>query len=89
LSDGLNPNFQELSRVNYIIKNMKIPFNLPFFSAKLIGYVGDLMGNKAPMSSMKLKKITSDLTFDDTIARELAGWKSQEVLEYLKSNCIG
>jgi nucleoside-diphosphate-sugar epimerase len=89
LTDGFHPNFQELSDVISKQKNKKIPFNLPLVVAKAIGLVGDLLGNKAPINSSKLKKITSDLTFDDSRAREVVGWKSDGVLEYLRSNSIG
>lgn len=89
LTDGFHPNFNELSRVILLSKSKKTPLNLPLFLAKLLGYVGDLLGNKIPINSVKLKKITSDLTFDDSKAREVAGWKSQGVLEYLKNNNIG
>lgn len=89
LTDGVHPDFRELSSVLSKKKNKKIPFNLPLFIAKLMGYAGDLLGNKAPINSIKIKKITSDLTFDDTRSREIAGWKSQGVLEYLKNNSIG
>lgn len=85
LTDGVHPNFNELSTVISKQKNKKPPFNLPMFIANLMGYVGDLLGNKAPINSMKLKKITSDLTFDDSKAREL-GWNPQAVLDYLKYN---
>lgn len=89
LTDGVHPDFLELSSFISKQKNKRNPLNMPFFVAKLMGSVGDLLGNKAPINSSKLKKITSDLTFDDSRAREVAGWKSQGVLEYLKSNSIG
>ena len=89
LTDGFHPDFMELSSVISKHKNRKMLFNLPLIVAKAFGLVGDLLGNKAPINSAKLKKITSDLTFDDSKAREEAGWKSQGVLEYLKSNNIG
>lgn len=85
LTDGVHPDFNELSIVISKQKKKKPPYNLPMFIAKLMGNVGDLLGNKAPINSMKLKKITSDLTFDDSKAREL-GWKPQSVVEYLKYN---
>lgn len=88
LTDGVHPDFKELSMAISKNKNRKTPFNLPLFIAKLMGYAGDLLGNKAPINSLKLKKITSDLTFDDTKAREVAGWKSQGVLKYLKNNSL-
>jgi nucleoside-diphosphate-sugar epimerase len=81
LTDGVHPSFSDLS--NSIAK--KKMNNLPLFVAKIIGYLGDFLGEKAPLNSLKVKKITSDLTFDDSKARSL-GWKSQSVLEYLKYN---
>jgi nucleoside-diphosphate-sugar epimerase len=88
LTDGFHPNFQELSSAISKSKNKKMPFNLPLVVAKAFGLVGDLLGYKAPVNSAKLKKITSDLTFDDTKARERFGWKPQGVLEYLKNNSL-
>jgi nucleoside-diphosphate-sugar epimerase len=88
LTDGVHPNFRELSTVLSKNKNKKTPFNLPLFIVKLMGYAGDLLGNKAPVNSIKIKKITSDLTFDDTKARETLSWKPKGVLEYLKNNCL-
>lgn len=89
LTDGFHPDFRELSSIISKQKNKKNPFNLPLVVGKLFGLVGDLLGNKAPVNSAKITKITSDLTFDDTRAREVAGWKSQGVMEYLKNNNIG
>jgi hypothetical protein len=53
--------------------------------AKLFGYMGDYLGAKSPINSLKILKMTSNLTFDDTKAREF-GWNPQNVLEYLKDN---
>ncbi|CAN1542931.1 WcaG Nucleoside-diphosphate-sugar epimerases [Flavobacteriaceae bacterium] len=88
LMDGFHPDFHALSSAISKKKNKKIPFDLPLVVAKAFGLVGDLLGNKAPINSAKLKKITSDLTFDDTKARQIAGWKPQGVLDYLKKNEI-
>ncbi|PVX46597.1 nucleoside-diphosphate-sugar epimerase [Flavobacterium sp. 103] len=86
LSDGHHPNFKELSVVISKQKKKKVPNNLSLFMAKMIGFIGDMLGDRAPINSVKLKKITSDLTFDDTKAREVAGWKPQGVLEYFERN---
>lgn len=82
LTDGVHPNFHELSDVISKQKGKNRPHNLPMSIAKMIGLVGDLLGNKAPLNSLKLKKITSDLTFDDTKARKNLGWDPKRVLEY-------
>jgi nucleoside-diphosphate-sugar epimerase len=88
LTDGYHPHFYELSVAISKQKNKRTPYNLPLFIAKAIGFIGDTLGDKAPINSLKLKKITSDLTFDDTKAREVLGWKPKGVLEYLERNTI-
>jgi nucleoside-diphosphate-sugar epimerase len=88
LTDGVHPNFYELSRAISRQKSKGMPLNLPSFLAKLMGYAGDLLGNKAPINSLKLKKITSDLTFNDTKARNVVGWKPREILEYFEKKGI-
>ena len=82
LTDGCHPSFYELSVAIAKCIQRKKSFNLPLSVAKLMGYVGDKLGDKAPINSGKLRKITSDLTFDDTKAREVAGWKPRRVLEW-------
>lgn len=82
LTDGVHPNFDQLSFE--ISKNKKHQFNLPFSIAGVIGKIGDILGSKAPINSLKVKKITSELTFDDSKARKLLGWKPESVLNYLK-----
>ena len=81
LTDGVHPSFYQISSA--IAKNRIA--NLPLPIVKIIAKVGDLLGTKAPLNSLKVKKMTSDLTFDDSKAREM-GWKPQPVLEYLKHN---
>lgn len=81
LTDGVHPTFKELSTA---IAKKKM-FNLPLPLVRIMAKIGDLLGNKAPLNSMKIKKITSDLIFDDSKARE-KGWNPQSVLEYLKYN---
>lgn len=81
LTDGVHPSFAALS---FAIAKKRTK-NISLFITKIIGYIGDLLGEKAPINSLKIKKITSDLTFDDSKAREL-GWNPQSVLEYLKNN---
>lgn len=88
LTDGFHPSFKELSMEISLTNKKKRPLNLPLFIAKLIGSFGDLLGEKAPINSLKIKKITSDLTFDDAKARKLLRWNPQLVLKYLKTNSI-
>lgn len=81
LTDGYHPSFFELSSaIAFQLKKTTSP-NLPEFIAKGIGLIGDLLGSKAPINSLKIKKITSDLTFDDQKAQAV-GWQPQNVLQW-------
>jgi nucleoside-diphosphate-sugar epimerase len=84
LTDNYHPSFAELSNHIAVQLGRKKPFNLPYWLAKLASLVGDIFGSVAPFNSNKLKKITSDLTFDDTKAKESFGWNPCSVLEGLK-----
>lgn len=88
LTDGFHPNFKELSLAIALNKNKKTPLNLPLSLAKMLGYIGDVFGNRSPINSLKVNKITSTLTFDDSKARAIQNWKPLSVLEYLKENSL-
>jgi nucleoside-diphosphate-sugar epimerase len=84
LTDGYHPSFSELSEsiAKQLTKNK--PANIPLWFANFAAKIGDILGPKAPINSDKLKKITSDLTFDDSKARELLGWNPTPVLTGFK-----
>jgi len=84
LTDGYHPSFFELSENISRQLGKNRPKNLPFWLANCIARTGDLFGDKAPLDSAKLYKITSVLTFDDTKAREAFGWDPTPVLEGFK-----
>ena len=81
LTDGYHPSFCELSiNISFQLGKSR-PRNLPLWLAKGLALIGDLLGAKTPFNSNKLHKITSDLTFDDSKAREAFGWNPTPVLE--------
>ena len=81
LTDGYNPSFFELSENISRQLGKRRPINMPYWLADLLARIGDLFGDKFPLNSAKLHKITSDLTFDDLKAREILGWSPKPVLE--------
>lgn len=81
LTDGYHPSFNELEHTIATFYKKKKPVSLPGIAAKILAYAGDMIGEKFPVNSGKLKKITSTLTFDDTRARTCLQWRSREVLK--------
>lgn len=79
LTDGEHPTFKDLS-IAIAKKNI---VNIPLLLGIFIAKIGDLFGSKAPLNSIKINKITCDLTFDDSKARNM-GWEPKSVLEYLQ-----
>jgi nucleoside-diphosphate-sugar epimerase len=86
LTDGIHPTFNELSkRISQKFYKSYVP-NMPFFIAKGLAKIGDIIGDVFPINSNKLSKITSTLTFDDSKARLAFGWNPDPVLEGFKLN---
>lgn len=81
LTDGYHPSFRELSQLFSKQLGKPNPKNIPGWLAKIMAGIGDLIGAKSPISSNKLRKILSDLTFDDSKARAQLGWKPTRVLD--------
>lgn len=54
--------------------------NIPYWVAWCMAKVGDLLGNKAPINSYKLEKMTKSLTFNNDKARKTLNWEPLDVL---------
>lgn len=81
LTDGYHPSFEELSKNISIQLGKGKPMHMPMWLARIIANFGNLLGSKVPLNTNKLKKITSDLTFDDSKAKGAFGWSPTPVLE--------
>ncbi len=81
LTDGYNPSFAELSATIAKQLGKSSPKNIPGFIAWPLAMVGNVLGNKAPINTDKLQKITATLTFKDNHARNSFGWNPQPVLD--------
>jgi len=80
LTDRYHPSFFELSNNLSNQLGRSKPKNLPFWFANFLAKCGDILGSRAPLNSEKLIKITSTLTFDDSKAFEVFGWRPNPVL---------
>lgn len=80
LTDGYHPTFGELEAVVSEALGKTGPKRVPFWMAKGLARIGDLLGDRFPINSDKLDKITSTLTFDDSKARVELAWNPTSVL---------
>lgn len=82
--DTRQPSFGELSiSVAHQLGKRK-PISIPYWMAWCMAKIGDLLGNKAPINSNKLEKMTKSLTFNNEKARRKLGWEPLDVLENYK-----
>lgn len=82
--DSSQPTFRELE--NIICKQLgrSLPMSIPYFIAKCMALLGDILGNKVPINSLKLDKITKSLTFSNEKAMRELGWTPTNVLEHFR-----
>lgn len=78
--DTRQPSFGEIS--NSIAKQLgkRKPISIPYWVAWCMAKVGNLLGNKAPINSYKLEKMTKSMTFSNDKARKELGWEPLDVL---------
>jgi nucleoside-diphosphate-sugar epimerase len=86
LTDTQHPSFKDLSKLISFQLKRKYTLNMPITLAIFVAFIGDILGNWFPLNSLKLKKITSTLTFDDTKAKIAFNWNPHKVIEHLKIN---
>ena len=80
VSDSYQPSFRELEMVICKQLNKKLPLSIPYWFAKSMAVFGDCLGEKTPINSLKLRKITHSLTFSNEKAMRELGWKPMNVL---------
>ena len=78
--DTRQPSFGELSISVAKQLGKGKPMNIPYWVAWCMAKVGDLLGNKAPINSYKLEKMTKSLTFSNEKACKELAWKPMDVL---------
>ncbi len=82
--DTYNPSFGELEVLIAGQLGKKRPLSIPYWVAKCLALVGDCLGKRAPINSLKLDKIVKPLTFSNAKARKELGWEPLDVLVSFK-----
>lgn len=78
--DTRQPSFGEISDCVAKQLGKHKPISIPYWMAYLMAKIGDLLGNKAPINSRILEKMTKSLTFSNEKARKELGWEPLDVL---------
>lgn len=82
--DTRQPSFGEISMSVAKQLGKGKPLDIPYWLAWCLAKVGDLLGDKAPINSYKLEKMTMSLTFSNEKAKHELGWEPLDVLENYK-----
>jgi nucleoside-diphosphate-sugar epimerase len=82
--DDEHPTFEQLEILISRQLGKHEPNHIPYWLAKSMATIGDVFGNKFPINSSKLDKITQSLTFSNTKAKDNLNWKPLNVLENFK-----
>jgi len=82
--DTYQPTFGELSASVAKQLGKHKPISIPYWMAWCMAKVGDFLGNKAPINSYKLEKMTKSLTFSNEKAKKELGWEPLDVLTNYK-----
>lgn len=76
-----HPTFRELEITMAKQLGKKPPMVIPYWAAKCIALVGDVVGGKFPINSERLKKITMDDIFSSEKAQKELGWQPLDVIK--------
>lgn len=82
--DNEQPTFRELDKVISSQLKMNMPLSIPYWMAKCMALIGDCLGKKVPINSLKLDKITKSLTFSNEKAKKTLEWTPTPVIENFK-----
>lgn len=78
--DDRHPSVEELSTLIALQLGKRKPMNMPYLLIRLMASLGDCIGDRFPINSLRLKKLMNSLTFsNEKIKREL-NWKPIDVL---------
>lgn len=82
--DTRHPSFGELEASIAKQLGKKAPISIPYWLAKCAALVGDVVGDRFPLNSARLEKMTASSTFSSEKARKELGWEPLDVLATFK-----
>jgi nucleoside-diphosphate-sugar epimerase len=86
LTDNTHPTVHDLAESIALRIGGKRIYTLPRWCVNIAAKIGDIMGDKAPLSSKKLQQITNTLTFNSDAISKVIDWTPVNVSEYLRNH---
>lgn len=81
ICDDSYPSFHELEvLISKQLGKKRPPLNIPYWVANILAHIGNLMGKKAPINSLRLEKIVKSLTFSNEKIKKELGFVPTNVL---------
>lgn len=81
ICDDSYPSFHELEvLISKQLGKKRPPLNIPYWVANILAHIGNLMGKKAPINSLRLEKIVKSLTFSNEKIKKELGFVPTDVL---------
>ena len=80
ICDDSYPSFHELELLVSKQLGKKFPLSIPYWVANCLAHIGNLLGNKAPINSVRLEKIVKSLTFSNEKIKKELGFIPSDVL---------
>lgn len=80
ICDDSYPSFHELEVLISKQLGKKLPLNIPYWVANCLAHIGNLMGKKSPINSVRLEKIVKSLTFSNEKIKKELGFIPTDVL---------
>jgi len=78
--DDHHPSFEELETLISDQLGKGKPWSIPYWVAKGLALIGDLVGDRFPINSLQLDKIVKPLTFSNEKAKKNLNWQPLDVL---------
>lgn len=83
ICDDYHPTMRELEKAISDKLGKRRPVSIPYWMAKVMAIVGDIIGNLMPFNSSKLDKLTCFLTISNEKAKKAFEWDPLHVLNNL------
>lgn len=84
ICDTNQPSFGDLSKLIAQQLGKRKPVSIPYWLAKCLALIGDIVGNTFPINSLRLNKLTKSLTFSNKKAISELNWHPLNVIENLR-----